>query len=165
MSYWDHHWIFLLLLEMELKSSMQILLKMQIWPLLKALLAVVMISGPIIYVGFFEVVRFMLHLLLWIENACIRDTSLGVCVTNLCQVVVATSHTCKPHVLTLGDAIKFFHFMCWRWWFGPLLEVVWLHIHPFIGGEFAPTQSLVDDGESTRTPTHPFVYVITTTFF
>jgi hypothetical protein len=49
---------------MELKSSMQILLKMQIWPLLKALLAVVMISGPIIYVGFFEVVRFMLHLLL-----------------------------------------------------------------------------------------------------
>jgi hypothetical protein len=40
--------------------------------------------------------------------------------------------------------------------FGPLLEVVWLHTHPLIGGEFAFTQSPVSDGESTRTPIHPF---------
>jgi len=41
--------------------------------------------------------------------------------------------------------------------FGPLLEVVWLHTHPLIGGEFALTQSPVDDGESTQTLIHPFV--------
>jgi hypothetical protein len=41
--------------------------------------------------------------------------------------------------------------------FGPMLEVVWLHIQPLIGGEFALTQSPIDDGESTQTLTHPFV--------
>jgi len=40
--------------------------------------------------------------------------------------------------------------------FGPLLEVVWLHTHPLLSGEFALTQSPIDDGESTWTPTHPF---------
>jgi hypothetical protein len=40
--------------------------------------------------------------------------------------------------------------------FGPLLEVIWLHIHPLIGGEFVLTKSPINDGESTRTPTHPF---------
>jgi len=33
------------------------------------------------------------------------------------------------------------------------------------GGEFALTQSAVDDGESTQIPTHPFASVIATTFF
>jgi len=42
--------------------------------------------------------------------------------------------------------------------FSPLLEVVWLHIHPFIVGEFALTQSPIDDGESTWTPIHPFAF-------
>jgi ligand-binding SRPBCC domain-containing protein len=37
--------------------------------------------------------------------------------------------------------------------FGPLLEVIWLHTHSFIG-----------DGESTRASTHPFVSVIIATF-
>ncbi len=40
--------------------------------------------------------------------------------------------------------------------FDPLLEVVWLNTHPLISGEFVLTQSLVDDGESTWTLTHPF---------
>ncbi len=40
--------------------------------------------------------------------------------------------------------------------FGLLLEVVCLHTHPLINGEFAFTQSPIGDGESTRTPTHPF---------
>jgi hypothetical protein len=31
--------------------------------------------------------------------------------------------------------------------FGPMLEVVWLHIHPFIGGEFAFTQSPVENSD------------------
>jgi hypothetical protein len=48
--------------------------------------------------------------------------------------------------------------------FGPLLEVVWLHIHPLIDGEFALTQSLISDVESTRTSTHPFAFVIVATF-
>jgi hypothetical protein len=47
--------------------------------------------------------------------------------------------------------------------FGRMLEVVWLHTHPLIGGEFALTQSPVGDGESTRTLTHPFAFVIATT--
>ncbi len=48
--------------------------------------------------------------------------------------------------------------------FGPQLKVVWLHTHPLIGGEFALTKSPIGDGESTRTPTHPFAFVIATTF-
>jgi len=40
--------------------------------------------------------------------------------------------------------------------FGPSLKMVWLHIHSLIGGEFAFIQSLVGDGESTQTSTHPF---------
>jgi hypothetical protein len=48
--------------------------------------------------------------------------------------------------------------------FGPMLEVVWLHAHPLIGCEFALTQSFVNDGESTRTLTHPFDSMIVTTF-
>jgi len=48
--------------------------------------------------------------------------------------------------------------------FGPLLEVVWLHTHPLIGGEFVLTQSPIDDGKSTRTPTHPFASMIVATF-
>ncbi len=38
-------------------------------------------------------------LLLWIETARIWDTSLGVCVTKLCQVVAAASHMSSPSVL------------------------------------------------------------------
>ncbi len=41
--------------------------------------------------------------------------------------------------------------------FDLVLKVVWLHIHPLIGGEFALTQSPVDDEKSTQTLTHPFV--------
>jgi hypothetical protein len=48
--------------------------------------------------------------------------------------------------------------------FGPLLEVVWLHTHPLIGGEFVLTQSPIVDGKSTRTLTHPFASVIVVTF-
>jgi hypothetical protein len=40
--------------------------------------------------------------------------------------------------------------------FDPLLEVVWLHTHPLIDGEFVLTQSPISDGESTQTPIHPF---------
>jgi len=43
-------------------------------------------------------------------------------------------------VAILGDATKLSPILYTKGGeFGPLLEMVWLHIHPFIIGEFAPT--------------------------
>jgi hypothetical protein len=46
----------------------------------------------------------------------------------------------RDGVFVLGDATKFSPILYAKGGeFGPLLEVVWLHIHPFIIGEFALT--------------------------
>jgi hypothetical protein len=38
--------------------------------------------------------------------------------------------------------------------FGPMLEVVWLHIHPLIGGEFAFTQSPIENSDESLGANH-----------
>jgi hypothetical protein len=70
----------------------------------------------------------------------------------------------RDDVLVLGDATDSLTLCVKGGEFSPLLEVVLLHNHPFIGDEFVLTQSFVNDGESTRTLTHSFAFVIVTTF-